>query len=184
MAPEDKPGGSDPAAGGGTDRLAKVDPAKLEEAIGELGPYAVRFRELAARPPDLLAALRGDPAFAVAFARADTITHLRRWFTPRRGWQADKERSGPAGPVGVGVEWVFDGVHDGHATFNGLPATGRPVVVRGVTMAGVEEGRFKLRRYVDWAGLFAQLGLSLNWRVPVPSGPVPSGPGPGGGTTP
>jgi hypothetical protein len=32
---------------------------------------------------------------------------------------------------------------------------------------GVEEDRFRVRRYVDWAGLFAQLGLTLNWRTPV-----------------
>jgi hypothetical protein len=35
-----------------------------------------------------------------------------------------------------------------------------------------------VRRYIDWAGLFAQLGLTLNWRTPVASEP-PGGREPG-----
>jgi hypothetical protein len=141
------------------------------QALGELGEFGGRYRELAQRPPELLDVLRAEKDFALAFARADCITYLRKWFTPAEGWRTVDERSGPAGGAGLAVEWVFDGVHDGDGTFNGLSPTGRPVRVRGVTMMGLEDGRLRLHRYVDWAGLFAQLGLTLNWRLPVPAAP-------------
>jgi hypothetical protein len=51
--------------------------------------------------------------------------------------------------------------------FNGIRATDRPVVVRGFTILSIEEERLKVRRYVDWVGLYGQLGLTFNWRVPV-----------------
>jgi hypothetical protein len=148
----------------------------LDEAIEELGPFADEYRELAGHPVQLLAALRERPAFAIAFARADTVTYLRRWFTPTGGWDAVERHSGPAGPAGVVVEWRFSGVHDHDGAFNGLPPTGHPVVVRGMTMIGTRAERpsggertqrLDLHRYVDWAGLYAQLGLTLNWRVPL-----------------
>jgi hypothetical protein len=148
------------------------EPPDGDQATAELGAYGARYRDLAGKPDALIGALRGDPDFAVAFARADCVVYLRKWFTPRGGWAANAQSSGAAGPSGVGVEWSFEGVHDGDGAFNGLSPTGRPVVVRGVTLVGVEAGKVKLRRYVDWAGLFAQLGLTLNWRVPVPAGPV------------
>jgi hypothetical protein len=115
--------------------------------------------------------LRAENDFALAFARADAVTYLRKWFTPTQGWRTVEERSGASGGAGVAVEWAWDGVHDRPGTFNGLSPTGRPVTVKGVTMLGLEDGRVRVWRYVDWAGLFAQLGLSLNWRVPVSSAP-------------
>ena len=93
-----------------------------------------------------------------------------------RGWQVDRERSGAIGPNAVGVEWTWRGVHDDVnrvGAFNGVAASGREVLVHGFTLMGVEEGGFRLRRYIDWAGLWAQLGLTLNWRTPV--SPEPPG---------
>src|SRR6185295_1413176 len=103
------------------------------------GDYEARYRDLLAQPEALVNALRADTDFAAAFCRADTITYLRRWFTRRQGWAFDKARSGPAGPAGVAVEWSYDGVHDTEGSFNGLAATGRPVLVRGVTVMGTDE---------------------------------------------
>jgi hypothetical protein len=146
----------------------------VDEALRELEEHRDRFERLH-RADDhsaLLDEMRGDAPFALAVARADCITYLRQWFTRTDGWKTVDERSGAAGAAGVAVEWTYSGVHDGAAMFNSLAPTGRPVIVRGVTMAGVEKGRLKLCRYVDWAGVFAQLGLTLNWRVPVPSTPV------------
>jgi hypothetical protein len=157
-------GGPGPGPGGQVDHFA--------QALSELGEFQSRYHELAEQPAELLGALRGDAAFAGAFARADCVTYLRKWFTPAEGWKAVEARSGAAGGAGVAVEWTFDGRHDGDGTFNGLSPTGRPVRVRGVTMIGLEGAKLKLCRYVDWAGLFAQLGLTLNWRVPVPASPV------------
>ncbi len=58
--------------------------------------------------------------------------------------------------------------------FNGIPASGRGVTVHGFSLLGVEDERLVVRRYVDWAGLFAQLGLTLNWRTPVSPDAVPA----------
>ena len=70
----------------------------------------------------------------------------------------------------VAVEWAFAGVHS-RADFNGLRASGRNVDVRGITLfqaVDVEGGqRLGFRRYVDWARVFAQLGLTLSWRIPL-----------------
>jgi hypothetical protein len=127
-------------------------------------------------PGALIDRLREDTEFLVALARADTRPHLASWFTERRvegqesGWSYDRERTGPLGPNAAGVEWSWIGVHDdqqGDGAFNTIAASGQEVTVRGVTLVGVEDGRFRVRRYIDWAGLFAQLGLALNWRTPV-----------------
>jgi hypothetical protein len=32
---------------------------------------------------------------------------------------------------------------------------------------GVEDEAFRLRRYIGWAGLYTQFGLSLNWHTPL-----------------
>lgn len=52
-------------------------------------------------------------------------------------------------------------------SFNGITTSGREVTARGFTLVGVEDELFKVRRYVYWAGLFAQLGLTVNWRTPT-----------------
>jgi topoisomerase IA-like protein len=46
-------------------------------------------------------------------------------------------------------------------------------VVRGFSLFVVEDGEFRVRRYIDWIGLYAQLGLGVNWRVPIDT--VPEG---------
>jgi hypothetical protein len=148
----------------------------LEQAFGELGVHAEDFKTLFAADNHkaLVGRMREDDAFAQAVARADAITYLRKWFQPKEGWETNAERSGAVGAGGIAVEWSYGGVHTGHE-FNSITPTGRPVVMRGVTMVGLEKGRMKLHRYCDWAGCFAQLGLSLNWRVPVPSAPPAKG---------
>ena len=135
----------------------------------ELEKYRDRFIELRKTPVQLLDALRKEPDFRVAATRADCLPRLRTWFTPTGGapWNHEPERSGPLGEQSVTTEWHFEGVHDVDKAFNGLPPTGRPVVVRGVTHFSAEDAKLVVRRYVDWAGLYGQLGLSLNWRVPM-----------------
>ena len=113
---------------------------------------------------------------AIVVAEADTRPSLRSWFAAdgiertetEPPWLAVPERTGPIGPSSVGVEWTWTGDHQDE-TFNGIAPTGRAVVVRGFTLFSVEDGGFAVRRYVDWAGVFAQLGLTLNWRSPVSS---------------
>lgn len=138
----------------------------------ELSPEQLRlFQAQRGDPRALVTSLREDREFQLALARADTRPYLLSWFSETEGWLADEERSGPIGEQAVGTEWSWTGVHDdtGPAgAFNGIAASGRPVTVSGFTLMSAEGDRFTVRRYVDWAGLFAQLGLTLNWRVPVP----------------
>jgi hypothetical protein len=115
--------------------------------------------------------------------RHDTRPVLREWFTDTendRGWEMDFDRSGRIGEgQSAGVAWSFEGTHDQvspedarWSTFNGIPVTERQVTVRGFTLVDVDfdsdQPRLRLRRYVDWAGLYSQLGLTVNWRVPLP----------------
>jgi hypothetical protein len=124
---------------------------------------------------ELMVMLRDDPEFGTALARCDTVDRLGELFSEAEGqWAADADRSGPLGAAAFGVAWTFSTVHDKSGAFNHLPATHRDVQVRGFTILGIgvddrtEAERLVVRRYVDWAGVFGQLGLTLNWRVPVP----------------
>ena len=68
---------------------------------------------------------------------------------------------------------TWTGVHRGppgepSLGFNDTAPSGRDVVVAGLTIMSVDDdGALRVRRYVDWAGVFTQLGLTLNWRTPV-----------------
>lgn len=157
-------------------RIDDDDKAFIETApwVDELSPEQLgRFRELQANPKELVDALRNDLELQVAVARADTRPMLRAWFSDKGEWRHEPERSGPVGPASVGTEWVFEGVHERDGAFNGLHATGRRVEIRGFTIMSAQPtdqgDAFKVRRYVDWAGLYGQLGLTVNWRVPVAS---------------
>jgi len=127
-------------------------------------------------PRELMAALRDDPGFGQAVVECDTVDRLGPMFSDDRGeWTAESERSGALGDASFGVAWTFATLHDKPDAFNHLPATNRPVTVRGFTILGVDvdadsgDEKVKVRRYVDWAGVFGQLGLTLNWRVPLPN---------------
>jgi len=144
----------------------------------DLGEHREKFEQLRREPKKLLVALRSDIEFQIAVTKADTRPFLRRWFAERDGgWVCNLEGTGPVGPASVGSEWSFAGAHTVDGAFNGLAASGKDVVVRGYTIMSAEpvdkgDGTdFKVRRYVDWAGLYGQLGLSINWRVPVAAPP-------------
>jgi hypothetical protein len=138
-------------------------------------------------PVALVEALRFDVDLLVTIAEADTAPMLRQWFSElgihrdENGWQHVPGRTGPIGEFAAGVEWQWTGVHDdggepgggdAERSFNGIPPSGNVVTVHGFTLFGVElddlgAQQARVRRYVDWAGVFAQLGLTLNWRTPV-----------------
>ena len=67
------------------------------------------------------------------------------------------------------LPWMWEGRHV--APLAGIPPTGTLVQVRGVTIVerGDEEPRF--HRFVDWLGVFQQLGASLVTRPPVEAFP-------------
>ncbi|HET8617887.1 MAG TPA: hypothetical protein VFM27_02960 [Acidimicrobiales bacterium] len=131
-------------------------------------------------PDRLVAELRDDPDMTRALVEADARHVLEKWFSPRAEETVvfTDGRVGAVGDQDAGAEWVFAGHHDQAEVFRGLPATGRPVEVHGFTVVATgtdEEGRPipVFTRHIDWAGLYAQLGLTINWRVPLD--PEPDG---------
>lgn len=65
----------------------------------------------------------------------------------------------------VAVPWTYDCLHTGD--FEGLFRTGRELHIHGTTLVDYRTGTTNLHRYVDWAGVIAQLGLEVSWRIPV-----------------
>jgi hypothetical protein len=139
--------------------------------------------------PDL-DALRTEDAF-VTLARGDMLPRLLTWFTPATGdpdygWEAHSDRSGSLGTTSAAVEWTFTGTYgrtrrdpndsevDNDSSFNGVRALGQQVELHGVTLLSIEGSKLRIRRYIDWVGLYAQLGLSVNWRIPQGVGPSES----------
>jgi hypothetical protein len=128
-------------------------------------------------PQELVTRMGRDTAVRDAIAYADSVVVLQVLGSERAsGWTVDPDRSGPLGAGSVGVEWVYEAFHnrepsyvvtDPKAPFLGMPPTDNPVEAHGFSIFGVEGGVFTVRRYIDWAGLYGQLGLTLNWRVPV-----------------
>ena len=134
--------------------------------------------------PEQLYLLRQERMWS-KMAWIDVYPWLVQWFTPEEDWLIDPQRSGPIEETGaVGVAWTFGGVHDTDGVFNGLPATRRHVLVRGFTVMsmgdGTQEYRFVFSRYIDWVDLYNQLGLTINWRIPIELDPVDSGDAPRG----
>ena len=147
------------------------EPEYIEDELRDL----TRLQELAEDPDECVAILREDPELRSRSARADVAPQLRGWFAPDYpggDWHVDPVTSASDAEPLVGVEWSYEGVHS-EPTFDGLRATGRRVVVRGFSLFVVEDGEFRVRRYIDWMGLYAQLGLSVNWRLPIDA--VPEG---------
>ena len=130
-------------------------------------------RDIVDNPAQVIEQMRDDVHFADAVAFADMMMSLQQWFSDRTDvpWDFDRDTSGNVGSGAAGVEWVYQGRHDHAGTFNGLPATGRDVEAHGYTLFTAVSGTFEVRRYIDWAGLYAQLGLMVNWRVPMDPDP-------------
>jgi hypothetical protein len=63
------------------------------------------------------------------------------------------------------VPWTYQCRHVGD--FNGVFPTGRNLEIQGVTFVDNRGGRTLLHRYVDWAGVFTQLGMAVSPRVSV-----------------
>ena len=58
------------------------------------------------------------------------------------------------------AEWTFRGTHEG--PMNGIPATGRPVAVRGMSIVRSKDGKIvDDRAYWDMADVRTQLGLDF-----------------------
>lgn len=118
-----------------------------------------------------------DADRAVALAREDIEAGVGRWLPA----SSDLEVS-LAGPVGdsafTAVRWVHRGTNTGvDDPFLGLAPTGDEVEVHGVTL--VEdggEGGAVFHRFVDWVGVFDQLGMAVGGRLAVSEHPGHIGP--------
>ena len=65
-----------------------------------------------------------------------------------------------AGDVAGVAAWKTKATHD--ARFQGIPPTGHPVEITGCTYVLTDENPPQFVRFVDWASVFAQLGVTFN----------------------
>lgn len=65
----------------------------------------------------------------------------------------------------VAVPWRYECRHVGN--FRNLFPTGRSLTIHGVTFVDGRGDEPVFHRYVDWAGVFTQLGLTVSGRVLV-----------------
>jgi hypothetical protein len=63
------------------------------------------------------------------------------------------------------VPWTYHCLHNGN--FQELFPTGRELFIQGMTLVDSRRGDPQLHRYVDWAGVYVQLGLEVSSRIPV-----------------
>jgi hypothetical protein len=73
------------------------------------------------------------------------------------------------------VPWEWHGIDDlgDRGGLAGLGATGRTVILRGVTMVTRDDERgLQLFRYIDWMDAFTQAGISVATRPILQSGPL------------
>ena len=143
------------------DRAATVESRALEDPAGLLEELRVLTED---------EQQRGEiSALLAALAEADTVASMEQWFVDRASaWAPVHRRSGALGAEAVGVEWTYEGSYARDRTFHGAPARDQPVEAHGFTIFGVERRRLVVYRHIDWAGLFAQIGFTLNTRIPVP----------------
>lgn len=67
------------------------------------------------------------------------------------------------------LPWQWSARHVG--VLAGIPPTGREVVIRGLTVVEWRDGEPWFHRFIDWLGLFDQVGAALVTRPPVDSFP-------------
>jgi len=67
----------------------------------------------------------------------------------------------------VAVPWIYKCQHIG--IFQDLLPTHRAIEMHGVTFVNYSQDGDNpvFHRYVDWLGVMNQLGLEVNWRVPI-----------------
>ena len=103
---------------------------------------------------------------ATDLVRDDVVEGLGAAFEPTTGFAVLDALAGKAPATAddvTFVPWQYGGLHVG--SFHGVAPTGRAVLIVGTTAVDVgrsEEPEF--HRFVDWANVFAQLGLTVNAR--------------------
>jgi hypothetical protein len=105
---------------------------------------------------------------ATELIRTDVLGSLEQYFSPTEGFNVARPFAS-AEPIAndshTAVVWEFSGIHTGD--FLGIKPTRRAVVIRGVTVVDHSKEPAQFHRYVDWAEVMGQLGLSITGRPAV-----------------
>lgn len=113
-----------------------------------------------------------DPDRAIALAREDIDGGVGRWLPASAELQV--ELSGQVGDSAfTAVRWVHRGTNTGtDDPFLGLAPTGDEVEVHGITLVEDRgDGEPVFHRFVDWVGVFDQLGMAVGGRLTVSEHP-------------
>jgi len=99
----------------------------------------------------------------------DVLRGLGDVFAPTEGFRVPHDFANKppiANETQTAVVWEYAATHSGD--FQGIRATGQPIVLRGVTIVEVVPDKEPVfHRYIDWADVFAQLNLSTTGRPAV-----------------
>lgn len=116
---------------------------------------------------------------AMQLVREDVMAGVGSWFPGSDDLEITLA-GGVEGSPFTTIRWVHRGRNSSNRDpFIGLARTGIDVEVHGITLVedrGAEEPLF--HRYVDWVGVYDQLGLSVAGRLAVADRPDHLGPGP------
>jgi hypothetical protein len=116
--------------------------------------------------------IKAHPSFATV--TTDVVDGLKETFTQRdddtsESFRVNVRFEEEVDVIGtdriVAVPWTYSCRHTGD--FHGLFRTGRELTIEGVTLVDYRSGELLLHRFVDWAGVIAQLGLEVSGRIPV-----------------
>jgi hypothetical protein len=113
-----------------------------------------------------------DADAAVALVRADVDAALGKWFPAIQDLEISLAGV-VEGSAFVSVRWIHRGRNDAAADgpddpFISLARNGAEIAVHGLTLVedrGSDEPLF--HRYVDWVGVYDQLGLAVSGRLTV-----------------
>lgn len=111
---------------------------------------------------------------AIRVVRDDAALGVMAWFPSDEEEPLQVVSAGAVENTGaVMVQWIHRGFNRGDPDpFIGLASTDHEVEVHGITLVSDgDDGEPDLQRYVDWAGVFDQLGLALVGRVRVSEHP-------------
>jgi hypothetical protein len=94
----------------------------------------------------------------------DITEGLRAMFEPTEGFRVrDAFEEGIGDDVVAAVPWEYECAHTGD--FQGVFPTGRAMRIEGLTIVDQRGEQPAFIRYIDWAAVFGQLGMTVSTRV-------------------
>jgi hypothetical protein len=94
----------------------------------------------------------------------DVTASLGKFFTATAGFRRPEPFAGEpiSNDTHTAIVWEYTGVHT--EPINGIRPTRREVTVRGVTIVDHSGKEPAFHRYIDWAEVMGQLGLTVTGR--------------------